>query len=84
MMVGYRTGDMLAPQIDGTEALRREIHHFLQCIESQQEPLTGGGTGLRVVEILQAASQSMAQRGRPVDSASDHSAGNGVAGQVRQ
>ena len=29
--------------------------------------MTGGATGLRVVEILQAASQSMAQHGRPVD-----------------
>lgn len=67
MLVGYRTGDMLAPQIDGTEALRREIDHFVQCIEQRQEPVTGGSAGLRVVEILQAASQSMAQRGRPVD-----------------
>lgn len=67
MLVGYRTGDMLAPQIDGTEALRREIDHFVYCIEQQQEPITGGSTGLRVVEILEAASQSMAQRGRPID-----------------
>lgn len=67
MLVGYRTGDMLAPQIDGTEALRREMDHFVDCIEHQKEPLTGGAAGLRVVEILQAASQSMAQRGRPVE-----------------
>jgi predicted dehydrogenase len=67
MLVGYRTGDMLAPQIDGTEALHREIEHFLNCIREQQEPVTGGSAGLRVVEILQAASQSMAQHGRPVE-----------------
>ena len=67
MLVGYRTGDMLAPQIDGTEALRREVDHFLHCIQQQEEPVTGGAAGLRVVEILQAASQSMAQRGRPVE-----------------
>jgi len=67
MLVGYRTGDMLAPQIDGTEALRREIDHFLECIRKNEEPVTGGSAGLRVVEILQAASQSMAQRGRPVE-----------------
>lgn len=67
MLVGYRTGDMLAPQIDGTEALRREIDHFVQCIQQQEEPITGGSSGLRVVEILQAASQSMDQRGRPVE-----------------
>jgi predicted dehydrogenase len=67
MLVGYRMGDMIAPQIDGTEALRREIDHFVRCIQQQEEPLTGGVAGLRVVEILQAASQSMAQRGRPVE-----------------
>lgn len=67
MLVGYRTGDMLAPQVDGTEALRREIDHFLYCIRQNEEPITGGSAGLRVVEILQAASQSMAQRGRPVE-----------------
>jgi predicted dehydrogenase len=67
ILVGYRTGDMLAPQIDGTEALRNEVDHFLRCIEQQHEPVTGGGPGLRVVEILQAASQSIAQRGRPVE-----------------
>ena len=67
LMVGYRTGDMLAPQLDGTEALRCEIDHFLRCIQHQEEPMTGGSAGLRVVEILQAASQSMAQHGRPVD-----------------
>ena len=67
MLVGYRTGDMLAPQIDGTEALQREIGHFLHCIEAGTEPETGGGAGLRVVEILQAATQSMNERGRPVE-----------------
>ena len=67
MLVGYRTGDMLAPQVDGMEALRREIDHFLLCIQQQEEPITGGCAGLRVVEILEAASQSMAQRGRPVE-----------------
>jgi len=47
--------------------LRREIEHFLHCIQHPAEPETGGAAGLRVVEILQAASQSMAQRGRPVE-----------------
>jgi len=66
-LVGYRTGDMLAPQIDMTEALRREADHFIQCIQQSAEPVTGGSAGLRVVEILEAASQSMTQRGRPVE-----------------
>jgi predicted dehydrogenase len=66
-LVGYRTGDMLAPQIDMTEALRREADHFVACIQQSAEPETGGSAGLRVVEILEAASQSMAQHGRPVE-----------------
>jgi predicted dehydrogenase len=66
-LVGYRTGDMLAPHIDGTEALRREIDHFIHCIEQGADPVTGGSAGLRVVEILQSASKSMAQRGRPIE-----------------
>jgi hypothetical protein len=46
---------------------RRETDHFQHCIGEHEEPMTAGATGLRVVEILQAAWQSMAQHGRPVD-----------------
>jgi predicted dehydrogenase len=67
MMVGYRTGDMWAPQLDGTEALRAEAIHFLECLESGRVPVTCGQAGLRVVRILEAATQSMSQRGRPVE-----------------
>ena len=67
MMVGYRTGDMWAPQLDTTEALQAEAIHFLECIESARVPVTCGQAGLRVVRILEAATQSMSQRGRPVE-----------------
>lgn len=66
-LISYRTGDMWSPRLDLTEALRTEAEHFLQCIEQGQRPLTGGEAGLRVVRILEAASQSMAERGRPVE-----------------
>jgi predicted dehydrogenase len=32
MRVGYRTGDMWAPRLDGTEALRVAGEHFVDCI----------------------------------------------------
>jgi predicted dehydrogenase len=67
LLVGYRTGDMWAPQLDRTEALKVEALHFLECINKNQRPLTDGYVGLRVVRILEAASHSMAQRGRPVE-----------------
>jgi predicted dehydrogenase len=66
MLVGYRTGDMWAPQLSATEALRVEALHFLECIGSGQRPLTDGQAGLNVVKILEAATESLAQRGRPI------------------
>ncbi len=38
LLVGYRTGDMWAPQLDVTEALRVEAEHFLECIEKSSAP----------------------------------------------
>ena len=67
LMVGYRAGDMWAPQLDQREALRVEAEHFIACIEQNKEPMTDGEVGLRVVRILEAATQSIAQRGRPVE-----------------
>lgn len=66
MLVGYRTGDMWAPQLGATEALRVEAQHFLECIEHFQRPLTDGRVGVNVVKILEAATESLAQRGRPI------------------
>jgi predicted dehydrogenase len=67
MRVGYRTGDMLAPQIDASEALRVEGEHFVDCIENGKQPLTNGALGLRVVELIEAATRSMKEQGRSVE-----------------
>lgn len=67
MLVGYRTGDMWAPQLNTTEALRVATQHFLECIQQGRQPLTDGAAGLRVVRLLEAATQSLAERGRPLD-----------------
>ena len=66
MLVGYRSGDMWAPQLDTAEALRSEIAHFLSCIAEKKTPQTSGEAGSRVVKILEAASKSMRQQGVPV------------------
>jgi predicted dehydrogenase len=66
ILVGYRTGDMLAPQVDVTEALRTEVEHFVRCIENGEQPITDGMAGLRIVHILEAATQSMQDQGRLV------------------
>jgi predicted dehydrogenase len=63
MRVGYRAGDMWAPALDTTEALRVEGEHFIDCINHGKEPLTNGQLGLRVVELIEAATSSMRGRG---------------------
>jgi predicted dehydrogenase len=67
MMIGYRTGDMWAPQVSMVEALRTEAMHFLECIHCGRRPTTDGHVGHRVVRILEAANQSLARRGQPVE-----------------
>ena len=66
MRVGYRTGDMWAPKLAGTEALRLETEHFVDCIENDKVPETDGRLGLRVVELIEAAASSMRGRGETV------------------
>ena len=67
MLISYRTGDVWVPKLDITEALRAEAGHFLHCIQSKECPLTSGESGLRVVRMLEAATESMKERGRPVE-----------------
>jgi predicted dehydrogenase len=67
MLVSYRTGDMSAPQLDITEALRTECIHFAACIQRGERPITDGHAGLRVVRILEAATQSLTEQGRRID-----------------
>lgn len=67
MLVGYRTGDMMAPQLDLTEALDRELREFVACIEHGGVPTADGHSGLRMVRLLTAASQSLARRGGVVE-----------------
>ncbi len=62
-LVQYRTGDMLAPKVDQTEALEVACRHFIDCILTHRQPLTDGRAGLRVVQLLAAAQQSLDARG---------------------
>jgi predicted dehydrogenase len=66
MRVGYRTGDMWAPKLEATEALRVEGEHFVDCIVNQRVPKSDGQLGLRVVQLIEAANRSMRRRGETV------------------
>jgi len=66
MRVGYRTGDMCAPKLESAEALNFAAEHFVDCVASRRPTLTPGEAGLRIVEIIEAATLSMRGRGRSV------------------
>jgi len=66
LLVSYRSGDMWAPKIEQTEALKVELKYFVDCIESDQTPFNDGVAGLRVIKLLEAAKVSLKRRGELV------------------
>jgi predicted dehydrogenase len=67
MLISYRWGDMWAPRVDGTEALRVEALHFVDCVEHGTAAITDAASGLRVVKLLEAATESVTHRGGLVE-----------------
>jgi predicted dehydrogenase len=64
--IGYRAGDMWAPHLAVKEALETEAEHFIACVRNGAAPISNGASGLQVVEILEAASRSIAAQGSPM------------------
>ncbi len=63
LLVSYRSGDMWSPQLEQVEALRHEMSYFVDCITKNEEPFNDGCAGLRVVQMLEAASESLSKKG---------------------
>lgn len=55
----YHYGDMYAPYIKQYEPLKRECQHFLDCIKTGEKPESCGYEALKVVQILEAATESL-------------------------
>ena len=66
LLSSYRSGDVWAPKVDQTEALKSELAHFLDCIASGATPINDGHAGLRVVRMLEAADLSFKYKGMVV------------------
>jgi predicted dehydrogenase len=62
----YRYGDIYSPRIEDHEPLREECSHFIECIEKNTPPRSDGYSGLRVVSVLEAASESLKSDGKAV------------------
>jgi len=65
-LVSYRTGDMWSPNIDQVEALKLEAAYFVDCIRGNKKPFNDGHAGLRIVQMLEAADESLRQKGKAV------------------
>jgi predicted dehydrogenase len=48
-----RSGDIWSPRLPNTEPLHTECSHFIECIRSGREPLSGPESGLRAVRVLE-------------------------------
>ncbi len=66
MLVSYRSGDMIAPALHEREALGAMVSAYANAIRTGTPPLTDGRAGLRVLELLEAASRSLQQGGAAI------------------
>jgi len=64
LLVSYRSGDMWAPRLEQLEALKIEAAYFVDCIINEKRPFNDGVAGLHVVRMLEAADQSLHQKGK--------------------
>ena len=49
------------------EPLREECMHFLECVRDGKTPLTDGESALRVLQVLEACSESLHNKGQTVE-----------------
>jgi predicted dehydrogenase len=66
LLVSYRVGDVIAPALTEREALGAVVEEFATAIRTGRPALTDGRAGLRVLDILEAASRSLAFHGAVV------------------
>jgi predicted dehydrogenase len=62
----YRTGDMIAPQIEPAEPLSLELKDFASAILEGTTPVSSARLGVEVVLGLEALERSLESRGEPI------------------
>jgi predicted dehydrogenase len=61
--LSYRTGDIISPKIESFEPLQAEVADFLGSVQYGRKPRSDGHSGLRVVQVLEAAERSLMNSG---------------------
>jgi predicted dehydrogenase len=79
----YHYGDSYIPHLQQEEPLNLACRHFIDCIQTNSEPMTGGRQGLEMIRILEAASVSLKMNGAPVTFGGSNGAALAAAGAKR-
>lgn len=66
VLVDYRTGDIFIPKISEQEALFLVAKNFIDSIILNETPVSSAQVGLEVVQILEAAQESIKNNGKEV------------------
>lgn len=61
-----REGDIFIPRVPNTEPLNVQLQHFVKVVRGEETPRADAQDGVRVVRVLESASQSLAQNGAPI------------------
>jgi len=67
MLVSYRSGDVWIPRVSQEEALQTEVQEFVAAIEGGDTVRSTGRLGVEVVQLLEAATRSLEERGRAIE-----------------
>lgn len=66
VLVDYRAGDIFIPKVEAKEALYGMASDFVNAILHNTQPKSSMHSGLNVVKILEAAQQSIKQKGKEI------------------
>ena len=64
--IGYRSGNIIYPQINNIEPLNNAINDFINCINKNKKPISNGLAGLETIKILEAANISVKNNGKEI------------------
>ena len=67
LLVDYRSGDMWAPKVEPTEALKLMAEKFVDYVKNGGSVINDGIAGLNNVKMLEAAAKSIAAKGKVVN-----------------
>lgn len=66
LLVDYRVGDIFVPRISQKEALKGVAEDFILAISKGIKPISDWQSGLNVVTLLEAAEESLRNRGKEI------------------